>query len=110
MSAAASLNAKTSDRVSFQSAGATQAPRILEDQTAALQAELAKLRAENAALKERPAQRVTLKVSEKGCVSLYGLGRFPVALYASQWLALLDHADPIRAFIEANKAKLAWKE
>jgi len=106
MSAVATL--KTSDRVSFQSAGATQAPRILEDQTAALQAELARLRAENAALKERPA--VTLKVSEKGCLSLYGVGRFPVTLYPSQWQVVVANVDKITAFIADNKSKLAWKE
>ena len=86
-------------------------PRILEDQTASLQDELARLRAENAALKAaKPAQRVTLKISaEKRCLSLYGIGRFPVTLYASQWQAIVAHADEITAFIEANKADLAWK-
>jgi hypothetical protein len=54
-------------------------------------------------------QTLTLKVSEKGALSLYGMGRFPVTLYAAQWLRLLDAADQVREFIEANKAKLSWK-
>ena len=52
---------------------------------------------------------LTLKVSEKGAVSLYGTGRFPISLYAGTWLKVLDMADDIRAFIEANKAQLSWK-
>ncbi len=52
---------------------------------------------------------LTLKVSDKGAVSLYGLGRFPLSIYAARWLKVLDMADDIRAFIEANKDKLSWK-
>jgi hypothetical protein len=51
-----------------------------------------------------------LKVSEKGGVSVYGLGRFPVTLYKEQWLKLLDMADDIRAFISANEAELKSKQ
>jgi hypothetical protein len=50
------------------------------------------------------------KVSEKGAVSVYGLGRFPVTLYLEQWNKLLSHADEIRAFIEANKGTLKTKD
>jgi hypothetical protein len=53
---------------------------------------------------------VTLKVSEKGGVSVYGLGRFPVTLYQEQWAKLLAMADDIRAFIRENEAKLKKKE
>ena len=53
---------------------------------------------------------LTLKVSEKGCLCVYGLGRYPVTLYASQWERLLGHADAIRAFAKANAGKLATKE
>jgi hypothetical protein len=74
------------------------------------QAELEKLRAENAALKSRMAKGVTLKVSEKGGVSVYGLGRFPVTLYQEQWTKLLAMAEDIRAFIRENEAKLKKKE
>lgn len=72
--------------------------------------ELARLRAENEALKKRARQGVNLKVSEKGGVSVYGLGRFPVTLYKEQWLKLLDMADEIRAFIRENDARLKTKE
>ncbi len=46
------------------------------------------------------------KVGEKGGVSVYGLGRFPVTLYYEQWVRLLDAADDLRAFLEKNKDKL----
>jgi hypothetical protein len=49
------------------------------------------------------------KVSEKGGVSVYGLGRFPVTLYYEQWVRLLDQADQIRAFLEENKSNLKLK-
>ena len=74
--------------------------------------ELELLRAENAKLKEKANQPLTLKVSEKGALSVYGMGRFPTTLYAQQWLKVLDKADDIRAFIAnpANARKLAVKE
>ena len=74
-----------------------------------LKAELERLRQENAALKEGVASGLRLKVSEKGGVSVYGLGRFPVTLYKEQWLRLLDKADDIRGFIAANDAHLKAK-
>jgi len=75
-----------------------------------LRAELERLRNENAALKKGAATRVTMKVSEKGAVSVYGLGRFPVTLYKEQWLKLLAMSDDIRAFIIANEGQLKTKE
>ncbi|RIL02796.1 MAG: hypothetical protein DCC71_15950 [Proteobacteria bacterium] len=75
-----------------------------------LQSELAKLRAENEALKSRTQRGISLKVSEKGGVSVYGLGRFPVTLYKEQWVRLLDMADDIRGFIRENEPKLKAKE
>ncbi len=72
--------------------------------------ELERLKAENAALKARSAKGLSLKVSEKGAVSVYGLGRFPVTLYKEQWGKLLDMADDIRAFIRENEAQLKAKE
>src|SRR3989475_9642865 len=66
----------------------------------ALQDEVERLKAENAALKARATRGVSIKVSEKGGVSVYGLGRFPVTLYKEQWAKLLDVADDIRAFIK----------
>ena len=74
-----------------------------------VQAELERLRAENAALKARGPRGVSLKVSEKGGVSVYGLGRFPVTLYKEQWAKLLDMADEIRAFIKAHDRELKAK-
>ena len=74
-----------------------------------VQAELERLRAENAALKARGTRGVSLKVSEKGGVSVYGLGRFPVTLYKEQWAKLLDMADEIRAFIKAHDSELKAK-
>ena len=70
---------------------------------AEMQAELDRLKAENAALKARGSKGVSMKVSEKGGVSVYGLGRFPVTLYQEQWTKLLDLADDIRAFIKENE-------
>ena len=75
-----------------------------------LRAELERLKAENAALKARGTKGVSLKVSEKGGVSVYGLGRFPVTLYQEQWLKLLDMAEDIRGFIKENEGKLKKKE
>lgn len=51
----------------------------------------------------------TLKVSEKGCVSVYGLQRFPVNLYAEQWERIFKEQDKIKTFIQENSAKLARK-
>ena len=75
-----------------------------------LKAELEKLKAENAALKTRGSRGISMKVSEKGGVSIYGLGRFPVTLYMEQWQKLLDMGDDIRAFIKENEGKLKKKE
>ena len=75
-----------------------------------LKAELERLRAENEALKSRGSRGVSLKVSEKGAVSVYGMGRFPVTLYQEQWLKLLDMSDEIRTFIKDNESKLKKKE
>jgi hypothetical protein len=74
-----------------------------------VRAELERLRAENEALKARGSRGISLKVSEKGGVSVYGLGRFPVTLYKEQWAKLLDMADEIRAFIKAHDKELKAK-
>ena len=68
-----------------------------------LKAEIERLRSENAALKKGATPGIRMKVSEKGGVSVYGMGRFPVTLYKEQWLKLLDMSDDIRAFIAANE-------
>ena len=72
--------------------------------------ELERLRAENAALKKTSAKGLSMKISEKGGLSIYGLGRFPVTLYKEQWKKLLDMTDDIRTFLEANDSKLKSKE
>jgi hypothetical protein len=74
------------------------------------QAELERLRRENAALKKGASEGVRMKVSEKGGLSIYGMGRFPVTLYKEQWLRLLNMSDEIRAFIAENEARLKAKD
>jgi len=68
--------------------------------------EIVLLRSENEDLRKTASQGLSLKVSDKGGVSVYGLGRFPVTLYREQWHRLLALADDIRAFIDANQDKL----
>ena len=74
-----------------------------------LKKELERLRSENAALKKGAATGITMKVSEKGGLSVYGMGRFPITLYKEQWLKLLDMTDEIRAFVAANEGTLKSK-
>ena len=75
-----------------------------------VQTQLERLRAENERLKRTASRGVTLKVSEKGGLSVYGLGRFPVTLYQEQWLKLLDLEKDIRAFIAAHQGELKRRE
>jgi hypothetical protein len=75
-----------------------------------MEAELERLRAENAQLKNKDKGGISLKVSAKGAVSLYGMGRFPVTLYKEQWLRILACAPAIEAFIRENESKLKSKE
>ena len=75
-----------------------------------MKAELERLRAENERLKKAGSSRLAMKVSEKGALSIYGMGRFPVTLYKEQWLRLLSMADDIKAFIAANEQQLKAKE
>ena len=75
---------------------------------------LARLEAENQALREQVDQRkpgqLRLKVSEKGALSVYGLGRFPVTLYKEQWIRLLDYTDQIKSFLKDNDHLLKAKQ
>jgi hypothetical protein len=75
-----------------------------------LQAELERLRAENETLKRQSQRGVSLRVSEKGGISLYGLGRFPVTLYVEQWEKIIAMAPEIERFIRENEASLKRKE
>ncbi len=74
-----------------------------------LRAELERLKAENENLKRARSKGISMKVSEKGALSVYGLGRFPVTLYKEQWMRLMDIADDIRAFIKDNEEVLKAK-
>ena len=73
-------------------------------------AELERLKTENERLKSQRGRNVSLKVSEKGGVSVYGLGRFPVTLYYEQWIKLLNAVPDLKVFIKENKGKLKTKE
>ena len=75
-----------------------------------MKAELERLRSENSALKKGAATGITMKVSEKGGLSVYGMGRFPITLYKEQWLKLMDMSDAMRAFIAANDSVLKTKD
>lgn len=74
-----------------------------------LKAELERLRAENEALRAKVSRPTSIRVSEKGGVSVYGLGRFPVTLYKEQWLKLLSMTDEIKKFIAENESRLKVK-
>ena len=74
-----------------------------------LKAELERLRKENESLKKGAAKGISMKVSEKGGLSVYGLGRFPITLYQEQWTKLLDMSEEIRAFIAAHQGELKTK-
>jgi hypothetical protein len=91
----------------FNNNGNTVTPDVL-----ALMAQIAELQKQNEALaKDKANKKSSIKVSEKGAVSVYGIHtRFPVTLYRNQWERLLGMADQIKAFIEANEALLAKKE
>jgi hypothetical protein len=75
---------------------------------------LARLEEENKLLREQVEQRkpgqLRLKVSEKGALSVYGLGRFPVTLYKEQWRRLLDYSEEIRTFLKDNDHLLKGKD
>jgi hypothetical protein len=78
-----------------------------------MKAELEKLRAENAVLKSKKPTGggvLSMKVSEKGALSIYGMGRFPVTLYKEQWLKLLGVTEEIKQFIKDNDDKLKVKD
>lgn len=75
-----------------------------------MKAELERLKAENAKLKKAtPVKGLTFKVSEKGALSVYGLGRFPVTLYKGQWERLFERLDDMKEFIADNEDKLVMK-
>lgn len=86
------------------------APQTTEEQQ--LRAEIERLKAQNAALAAKAAapKALSLKVSEKGAISVYGMGRFPITLYRSQMEALLAHKPVILEFIKNHEGELAKKD
>lgn len=74
-----------------------------------MEVELERLKRENEALRNKPATGLTLKVSEKGALSVYGMGRFPFTLYVEQWEKLFAMAGEIKAFMKANGSRLSRK-
>ncbi len=84
---------------------ANEVPRMAEPSYEELKAKIAELES-----KKQRTGAMQFKVSEKGGVSVYGLGRFPVTLYYEQWVRLLDQAKELREFLEENKSKLKLKE
>ena len=71
--------------------------------------EIARLKAELEALKQAQSSGCSCRVSQNGAVSLYGLGRFPVTLYANQWHRLFAAVETVKAFIVAHQSELASK-
>jgi hypothetical protein len=88
-----------------QSHTSTGGPHMTEPTYEELKAQVAVLEA-----KQQRGSSITFKVSDKGGVSVYGLGRFPVTLYYEQWIRLLDKAQELREFLDENKSKLKSKE
>lgn len=75
-----------------------------------IEQKIARLEAENASLRSKSTQKGShFKITPKGGMSVYGLGRFPVTLYKSQWVKLLSMCADIQAFIDANQDKLTDK-
>ena len=86
---------------------------MTEDNSQSMNAELEKLRRENEELRAKAVAQtrpLSMKVSEKGALSVYGMGRFPVTLYKEQWLKLLGISDDIRKFIKENDSVLKAKD
>lgn len=81
----------------------------METKNMTTEEQIAALKAENEKLRAKANPPITVKVSAKGAVSVYGLGRFPVTLYGEQWNRVLDKSEEIRSFIKANATKLATK-
>ena len=73
-------------------------------------AELEALKQENASLKKQTTRGLSMKVSERGGLSIYGLGRFPVTLYKEQWMKLMDVADEVKRFMAAHDHELTSKQ
>lgn len=75
----------------------------------ALLEQIRRLQSENESLRKAQAGKLTLKVSEKGAVSVCGMGQWPTTLYAQQWKRVLDAKEQILAFIDAHHSELSYK-
>ena len=104
------LNPAQREVVELLGAPESERPRFDAGLRHELRAELERLKAENEALRNKRSGAVSMKVSEKGGLSVYGLGRFPVTLYQEQWTRLLDMADEIRAFIREHQGQLKKRD
>ena len=83
---------------------------LTQDDHLKLLAQLGALQAENERLRKASTSKLTLKVSEKGAVSVYGMGRFPLTLYKGQWVKLIENIPAVKAFIEAHSSELSEKD
>lgn len=110
-SIASAIVAAKSAPATVEAPAAEKTPSEALAETARMLREIEELKAANAALRASSARtgKLSLKVSEKGALSIYGMGRFPVTLYREQWERLLGAADEIRAFISANGQTLKIK-
>ena len=72
-------------------------------------AQIAALKAENDALKASKTGGPSCKITDKGGVSFYGIGRFPVTLYKDQWIKLINHIEMVKTFLKDNDSKLSVK-
>jgi hypothetical protein len=100
---------RSKERPRFVTVRASTTRETMAESDEDLRGELARLKAENEALKAKERRGTRLQVSEKGGVSLYGMRRFPVTFYREEWERILDMADEIRAFIRENAAALKTK-
>lgn len=104
------MSKNTSNTAKVVSMPTPAAAPAVDPKVAALEAQLAALKAENEKLQKQATLSGGIKVSEKGAVSVYGLGKWPVTLYPEQWAKVFAKKSEIEAFIEANKAKLSFKK
>lgn len=81
-------------------------PRILQDLTKLSQADLIRMLIE---AQQKPARKISFKVTDKGGCSVYGMGRFPVTLYATQWRQLIQALPELEAFLTTNASRLTSK-
>ena len=97
-------------QVNDETSQACEATPAVSEASADMLAQITALRKENEALRTAANSPLKIKVSDKGAVSVYGLGKWPLTLYRSQWEKLIAHTSAVKSFIEVNSSKLASKE